>query len=68
MRLPAGEEGQALTEYSQVIVLVAILIMAIVIALGGAIFGLWDHIWGILRQYFAPDSEALLLQILSLAL
>jgi Flp pilus assembly pilin Flp len=66
MRLPPGEEGQGLTEYSQVLVLVAILIMAVVIALGGAIFGLWEFIWETLRQYFAPDAETFLRQIYSL--
>ena len=44
MQLPSQEEGQALAEYGWTLILVAILIVAILMVLGLAIFDLWDVI------------------------
>jgi Flp pilus assembly pilin Flp len=58
-----GEEGQGLTEYGWTVVLIAILMMAVLMALGGATTGLWEKAWLALQQVFAPESEALLLPV-----
>jgi hypothetical protein len=56
----SGEEGQGLTEYGWTIVLVGILLMAILIVLGGAVFGLWETAYDALKDAFAPEAETLL--------
>lgn len=52
-----GEEGQGFVEYGWTIVLVGILVMAIVIILGGTIFGLWQRAWEALQGAFGPEPE-----------
>ena len=60
MRARFGEEGQGLVEYGWTIVLVGILLMAVLIAVGGAVFGLWQKAWEALQGAFGPEPETLL--------
>ena len=60
MRIRSSEEGQGLVEYGWTIVLVGILLMAVLIAVGGAVFGLWQKAWEALQGAFGPDAETLL--------
>jgi Flp pilus assembly pilin Flp len=56
MRFPANEEGQGLAEYAWTLVLVGILLVAVVLLLGLAVFDLWDKAWDWLKQAFTPDA------------
>ena len=60
MRIRLEEEGQGLVEYGWTIVLVGILLMAVLIAVGGAVFGLWQKAWEALQGAFGSDAETLL--------
>jgi Flp pilus assembly pilin Flp len=63
MRDRFGEEGQGLAEYGWTVVLIAILLMAVLIALGGATTGLWEKAWHALEGAFTYESEAMLLPL-----
>ena len=68
MRIRFGEEGQGLVEYGWTIVLVGILLMAVLIAVGGAVFGLWQKAWEALQGAFGPDAETFLQPVRYVAL
>ncbi|MGD2040080.1 MAG: hypothetical protein PVH11_04590 [Anaerolineae bacterium] len=60
MHIHSDEEGQGLVEYGWSVVLVGILLMVVLIALGGAVFGLWQKVWEALQGAFGPEAETLL--------
>ena len=68
MNFSSREEGQGLAEYGWTIVLVAILIMAVLIALGGAVTGLWGKAWQELKGIFLPETVKPTIQYLALLL